>query len=117
MSALEKEVKELTEKMMRESESHGLETQNFLNKEKSLKEQLEAAKQSVTATKAESSSRREEIKTMKKTLSAASSGLEERDNTIKSLKEKQNEAEAEQAKTSALLKEKVVAMNKIKVGQ
>lgn len=113
---LEKEVKELREKMSKESESHALEIEKVRNKEKHLKEQFEAAKQSVTAAKAESSSRREEIKTMKTTLSAASRGLEERDNTIKSLKEKLNKAEAEQTKTSDLLKEKMVAMNKIKVG-
>lgn len=113
---LEKEVKELTEKMKKESESHAVEMENVLNKEKRLKEHLETVKQSVTAAKAESSSRREEIKTMKTTLSAASRGLEERDNTIKSLKEKLNKAEAEQSKTSDLLKEKMVAMNKIKVG-
>lgn len=112
---MEKEVKDLSEAKRKESECHILEIENFLNKEKRLKEQLEAAKQSVTAAKAELSSRREEIKTMKTTLSAASRGLEERDNTIKSLKEKLNRAEAEQAKTSDLLKEKVVAMNKIKV--
>lgn len=115
ISSLEKEVKDLTEEKRKESECHVLEMEKFLNKEKRLKEQLEAAKQSVTAAKAELSSRREEIKTMKTTLSAASHGLEERDSTIKSLKEKLNKAEAEQAKTSDLLKEKVVAMNKIKV--
>lgn len=108
ISALEKEVKDLTVEKRKDSESHVLEIEKFLNKEKRLKE-------SVTAAKAELSSRREEIKTMKTTLSAASRGLEERDNTIKSLKEKLNKAEAEQAKTSDLLKEKVVAMNKIKV--
>lgn len=116
ISALEKEVKDLTEKMGKESERHALEIENFLKKEKSLDEQLEATKKSVSAAKAESSSRREEIRTMKATLSAASRGLEERDSTIKDLKEKLNKAEAEQTKTSELLKEKVVAMNKIKVG-
>lgn len=116
ISALENEVKDLTEKMGKESERHALEIENFLKKEKSLDEQLEATKKSVSAAKAESSSRREEIRTMKATLSAASRGLEERDNTIKGLKEKLNKAEAEQTKTSELLKEKVDAMNKIKVG-
>lgn len=116
ISALEKELKDVTDRMRTESESHALEIENFLKKEKSLEEQLEATKKSVTAVKAESSLRREEIRTMKATLSAASHGLEERDNTIKSLKEKLNKAEAEQAKSSELLKEKVVAMNKIKVG-
>uniref|UniRef100_A0A3Q0RL32 Centromere protein F n=1 Tax=Amphilophus citrinellus TaxID=61819 RepID=A0A3Q0RL32_AMPCI len=115
ISALEGELKDVTEKMRKESESHALETENFLKKEKSLEEQLEATKKSVSAAKAESNLRREEIRTMKATLSAASHGLEERDNTIKSLKEKLNKAEAEQAKSSELLKEKVVAMNKIKV--
>lgn len=115
ISALEKEVKDLTEEKNKESECHIVEMKNVLNKEKHLKEQLEAAKQSVAAAKAELSSRREEIKNMKTTLSAASRGLEERDDTIKSLKEKLNKAEAEQTKTSDLLKEKVVAMNKIKV--
>ncbi len=112
---LEKDVKELTEKMNQESQSHALEIENVLNKERRLKEQLEAAKQSLTAAKTELSSRREEIKTMKITLSAASRGLEERDNTIKMLKERLSKAEAEQAKTSDALKEKMVAMNKIKV--
>lgn len=115
--ALENEVGELKEKMSKESESHILELQTVLDKEKHLKEKLEAAKQATAATKAELSSRRDEIKTMKTTLSAASRGLEERDGTIKSLKEKLNKAEAEKAKTSELLKEKVVAMNKIKVSQ
>lgn len=113
---LETEVKELKEKMFQESESHTQEIDSCLNKQRRLKEQLEEAKKTVTAAKAESNSRREEIKTMKTTLSAASQGLEERDDTIKSLKEKLNKAEAEQAKTSDLLKEKVVSMNKIKVG-
>lgn len=113
---LEKEVCELTEKTNKEKESHALDVENLLNKEKILKEKLEAARKSVTAAKTELSSRREEIKTMKTTLSAASCGLEERDKTIKSLKEKLNKAEAEQAKTSELLKEKMVSMNKIKVG-
>lgn len=116
IATLEKKVKELTEKMSKESESHALKIENALNKERRLEEQLEAAKQSLTAAKVESRSWREEIKTMKTTLSAASRGLEERDNMVKSLKEKLNRAEAEQAKTSDLLKEKVVAMNKIKVG-
>lgn len=114
--SLENGVKDLTEKMSRDSKSHALDTENLLHKEKRLKEQLEAAKQSLSAAKAELNSRREEIKTMKTTLSAASRGLEERDNTIKSLKDKLNEAEVEQARTSDLLKEKTVAMNKIKVG-
>lgn len=113
---LETEVKELKEKMFQESESHTQEIDNCLNKHRRLKEQLEEAKKVVTAAKAESNSRREEIKAMKTTLSAASQGLEERDGTIKSLKEKLNKAEAEQARTSDLLKEKVVSMNKIKVG-
>lgn len=113
---LENEVKELKERMSKESEGHTLEIENRLNKEKLLKEQLKSVKQSVAAVKAESSSRREEIKTMKITLSAASRGLEERDDTIKSLKEKLNKAEAEQAKMSDLLKEKMDAINKIKVG-
>lgn len=116
ISSLETELKELKEKMCKDAESHTQETENSLHKQKHLKEQLEAAKKSITAAKAESGSRREEIKTMKATLSAASRGLEERDNTIKSLKEKLNKAEAEQTKTSDLLKEKIVAMNKIKVG-
>lgn len=113
---LESEVKELKAKMLQESESHTQEMDNCLNKQRRLKEQLEEVKKSVTAAKAESNSRREEIKAMKTTLSAASQGLEERDDTIKSLKEKLNKAEAEQAKTADLLKEKVVSMNKIKVG-
>lgn len=115
ISTLEKEVKELREKMSNESENHALEIKSFLNKEKNLKEQLEGAEQAVAAARVESGSRREEIKTMKMTLSAASRGLEERDGTIKSLKERLNKAEAEQTKTSDLLKEKIVAMNKIKV--
>lgn len=112
---LETEVKELKEKSSKESESQSLEVENLLNRERRLREQLEAAKQSVSAAKAELDSRREEIKTMKTTLSAALRGLEERDHEIKSLKEKLNKAEAERAKTSELLKEKNVAMNKIKV--
>lgn len=115
ISTLEKEVKELREKMSNESENHALEIKSSLNKEKNLKEQLEGAEQAVAAARVESGSRREEIKTMKMTLSAASRGLEERDGTIKSLKERLNKAEAEQTKTSDLLKEKIVAMNKIKV--
>lgn len=113
---LETEVKELKEKRNKESESHSLEIENVLNRERRLREKLEAAKQSVTAAKAELDSRREEIKTMKTALSAALQGLEERDHEIKSLKEKLNKAEAEQTKTSELLKEKNIAMNKIKVG-
>ena len=117
VSALDKEVKDLAEKMIKESESHVSEIEKFLNKEKSLKEQLKTSKQSVTAAKSELSVCRVEIKTMKTTLSAASRGLEDRDGSIKSLKEKLNKAEAEQLKSSDLLKEKMVAMNKIKVGQ
>lgn len=113
---LETEVKELKEKMLQESERHTQEIDNCLNRQRWLKEQLEEDKNIVTAAKAEANSRREEIKTMKTTLSAALQGLEERDDTIKSLKENLNKAEAEQAKTSELLKEKVVSMNKIKVG-
>lgn len=113
---LENEVRELKEKMIQESENHSLEMETLLEKEKHLKGKLDAAKQSAAAAKAESSSRRDEIKSMKATLSAASRGLEERDDTIKGLKEKLNRAEVEQTKTSELLKEKVVAMNKIKVG-
>lgn len=113
--ALEKDVRDLAEEKIRESENHVLEIEKFLNKEKHLVEQLESAKQSVTASKAELSSRREEVKTMKTTLAAASRGLEERDDTIKSLKEQLNKAEAKQAKNSDLLKDKVEAMNKIKV--
>lgn len=114
--ALENEVKDLKGKLIQESENHSLELEALLDKEKHLKGKLDAAKQSAAAAKAESTSRRDEIKTMKATLSAASRGLEERDDTIKGLKEKLNRAEAEQAKTSELLKEKIVAMNKIKVG-
>lgn len=113
---LETEVKELKEKIFQESESHTQQIDNCLNKQRQLKEQLEEAQKNVTAAKKESNCRREQIKAMKTTLSAASQGLEERDDTIKSLKEKLNNAEAEQAKTSDLLKEKVVSMNKIKVG-
>lgn len=113
---LDNEVRELKGKMIQESENHSLEMETLLEKEKHLRGKLDAAKQSAAAAKAESSSRRDEIKSMKATLSAASRGLEERDNTIKGLKEKLNRAEVEQTKTSELLKEKVVAMNKIKVG-
>lgn len=113
---LDNEVRELKGKMIQESENHSLEMETLLEKEKHLRGKLDAAKQSATAAKAESSSRRDEIKSMKATLSAASRGLEERDDTIKGLKEKLNRAEVEQTKTSELLKEKVVAMNKIKVG-
>lgn len=113
---LENEVRELKGKMIQESENHSLEMETLLEKEKHLKGKLDAAKQAAAAAKAESSSRRDEIKSMKATLSAASRGLEERDDTIKGLKEKLNRAEVEQTKTSELLKEKVVAMNKIKVG-
>lgn len=104
------------EKASKESANHAVEVENMINKEKILKEKLEAARKLVNASKTESSTRRVEIKTMKTTLSAASHGLEERDNEIKSLKEKLNNAEAEQAKTSDLSKEKMVAMHKIKVG-
>lgn len=113
---LDSEVRELKGKMIQESENHSLEMETLLEKEKHLRGKLDAAKQSAAAAKAESSSRRDEIKSMKATLSAASRGLEERDDTIKGLKEKLNRAEVEQTKTSELLKEKVVAMNKIKVG-
>lgn len=113
---LENEVRELKGKMIQESENHSLEMETLLEKEIHLKGKLDTAKQSAAAAKAESSSRRDEIKSMKATLSAASRGLEERDDTIKGLKEKLNRAEVEQTKTSELLKEKVVAMNKIKVG-
>lgn len=113
---LDNEVRELKGKMIQESENHSLEMETLLEKEKHLRGKLDAAKQSAAAAKAESSSRRDEIKSMKATLSAASRGLEERDDTIKGLKEKLNRAEVEQTKTSELLKEKVVAMNKIKVG-
>lgn len=116
ISALETEILDLTEKMRGESESHRAEIQNLLNKEKQLKEQLEASQKSVAAAKTELGSRREEIRTMKSTIAAASRGLEERDGTIKSLKEKLNQSEAEQVKASDLLKEKIAAMNKIKVG-
>lgn len=116
ISTMEKEAKELAEKMRNESESHTLELQKLLTKEKLLKEQLGVAKQTIATAKSEASTRRDEIKTMKTTLSAASQGLEERDGTIKSLKDKLNKAEAEHSKTSELLKEKVVAMNKITVG-
>lgn len=113
---LDNEVSELKGKMIQESENHSLEMETLLEKEKHLKGKLDAAKQSAAAAKAESSSRRDEIKSMKATLSAASRGLEERDDAIKGLKEKLNRAEVEQTKSSELLKEKVVAMNKIKVG-
>lgn len=113
---LEAEVKELKEKMFQESEGHTQEIETCLNKQRRLKEQLEEARKVVTAAKAESNARGEEIKNMKTSLSAALQGLEERDDTIKSLKEKLNQAEAEQARISDLLKEKVVSMNKIKVG-
>lgn len=113
--ALENEVTELKGKLIQESESHNLELEALLDKEKHLKGKLDGAKQAAAAAKAESTTRRDEIKAMKATLSAASRGLEERDDTIKGLKEKLNRAEAEQAKTSELLKEKIVAMNKIKV--
>lgn len=115
ITALEDQINNLTEKLRKESESHSSEVGDFVNKERSLKEQLEATRKSVAAAKEESSSRREDIREMKTTLSAASRGLEERDNTIKSLKEKLNKAEAEQVKASELLKEKTVAMSKIKV--
>lgn len=114
--ALENEVRELEGKLIQESENHGLELEALLDKEKHLKGKIDAAKQSVAAAKAEATSKRDEIKSMKATLSAASRGLEERDDTIKGLKEKLNRAEAEQVKTSEVLKEKIVAMNKIKVG-
>lgn len=113
---LENEVREIKGKLIQESENHSLELEALLEKEKHLRGKLDAAKQSAAAAKVESTSRREEIKTMKSTLTAASRGLEERDDAIKGLKEKLNRVEAEQAKTSELLKEKTVAMNKIKVG-
>lgn len=116
ISDLEKSINTVTDKISKESENHTLEIENLVNREKSLKDQLDSAKKSLAAAKAELNSRRDEIKTMKMTLSAASRGLEERDNTIKSLEEKLNKAAVEQAKTSDLLKEKIVAMNKIKVG-
>ncbi|XP_019715052.1 tropomyosin-like, partial [Hippocampus comes] len=114
-SALEKEVAELREKVSQLSESQALEAQSFLNKEKSLREEREAAEKALNAIKAETSNVRAEVKTMKVTLSAASQGLEERDTSIKSLKEKLSRAEVEHAKTAELLKEKMLAMNKIKV--
>lgn len=116
ITTLECEVKVLREKMCREAESHAQEIHGCLGKQRCLTEQLEEAKEIIAAAKAESNSRREEIKTMKTTLSAASQGLEERDDLIESLKEKLDKAEAAQAKASDLLKEKVVSMNKIKVG-
>lgn len=113
---LETEVKELKEQMFQESESHAQEVDSCFNKRRRLKEQLEEARKAAAAAKAESNARREEIKAMKTSLSAALQGLEERDDTVKSLREKLNQAEAERAQTSDLLKEKVVSMNKIKVG-
>lgn len=114
-AALQKEIKEITDNMSKASASHDVERENFLNNKKNLKDQLEAARQTVTAAKGEVRSRREEIKIMKATLTAASNGLKERDDTIKELTEKLNKAGVEQTKTSELLKEKSVAMNKIKV--
>lgn len=115
ISALQTEILDLTEKMRYEAESHRVEIQNWVNKEKQLKEQLETSQKSVAAVKTELGSRQEEIRTMKSTIAAASRGLEERDGTIKSLKEKLNKSEAEQVKASDLLKEKMAAMNKVKV--
>ncbi|XP_011607920.1 centromere protein F isoform X1 [Takifugu rubripes] len=112
---LKVEVQKLKEQMCQDAESHTQQINNCLNKQRWLQEQLDEAKKIETATKAESKSQREEIKTMKTTLSAASQCLEERDDLIESLKEKLCKAEEEQAKTSDLLREKVVSMNKVKV--
>lgn len=116
VSALEDHIKNLTEKMLKETESHSAKIEDLINRERILKEQLEGTKNSLAAATAESSSHQEEIQTMNTTLSTALRGLEEKDNSIKSLKEKLNRAEAEHSKASELLKEKSVAMNKIKVG-
>lgn len=113
---LKVEVQKLKEQMCQDAESHTKQINNCLNKQRWLQEQLDEAKKNETATKAESKSQREEIKTMTTTLSAASRGLEERDALIESLKEQLSQAEEEQAKTSDLLREKVVSMNKVKVG-
>lgn len=113
---LKVEVQKLKEQMCQDAESHTKQINNCLNKQRWLQEQLDEAKKNETATKAESKSQREEIKTMTTTLSAASRGLEERDALIESLKEQLSKAEEEQAKTSDLLREKVVSMNKVKVG-
>lgn len=115
VTSLELNIKELTEKMKTESESHALAIENFHNEEKRLKDLLNASQKSEAAAKAELRSRWEEMKTMKTTLTAASIGLQERDNVIKSLKEKLNKIEAEQRKITELLKEKTDTMNKTKV--
>lgn len=116
IKTLKVEVQKLKEQMCQDAESHTQQLNNCLNKQRWLQEQLDEAKKNETATKAESKSQREEIKTMKTTLSTASQGLEERDDLIESLKEKLGKAEEEQAKTSDLLREKVISMNKVKVG-
>lgn len=115
ISSLESNIKEITDKMKSESENQVSEREYFQIEEKRLKDLLEEFKQKETATKIELRSHREEIKTMKTTLFAASSGLQERDSVIKNLNEKLKTIEAEKIKTAELLKEKMDAMNKIKV--
>ncbi|XP_072320728.1 uncharacterized protein cenpf [Eucyclogobius newberryi] len=115
ISSLELNIKDLTEKLNTQSENHASELEHFLNEERKVKDQLEQLSHREVAIKTELRSRREEIKTMKATISAASSGLQERDNKITTLNEKLKTVEAEQCKSAELLKEKMDAMNKIKV--
>ncbi|CAL9701706.1 unnamed protein product [Knipowitschia caucasica] len=115
ITTLELSIKDLTEKVKTQSENHASEIEHFLTEKRRLQDQVEEVKKNLVATKTELRSRREEIKTMKATISAASSGLQERDSVIATLNEKLKKAEAEQGKSAELLKEKVEAMNKIKV--
>lgn len=103
------------EQAVAEAEKHSGEVGTLLKREENLKQQLQDTQTSLAASKDHASALQVELRNMKTTLSAASHGLEERDGVIRSLKEKLSAAEAEQVKASELLKEKVVAMNKIKV--
>ena len=115
LSPLETQVRELSEGRTRQEEDHVREMESFLHKQKGLKEQLEASREAERAATEELAARKEQVTNMKRSLSAASAGLAERDGAAKDLKERLNRAEAEHTKAADSLKEKTVAMNKIKV--
>uniref|UniRef100_A0A8C4ZIH5 Centromere protein F n=1 Tax=Gadus morhua TaxID=8049 RepID=A0A8C4ZIH5_GADMO len=115
LGPLETQVRELSEGRARQEESHVREMEGFLHKQKALKEQLAASREAERAATEELAARREQVANMKRSLSAASAGLQEQDGAVKGLKERLNRAEAAHTKASDSLKEKTVAMDKIKV--
>ncbi|CAL8403773.1 unnamed protein product [Boreogadus saida] len=115
LGPLESQLRELSEGRARQEECHVREMEGFLHKQKALKEQLAASREAERAATEELAARREQVANMKRSLSAASAGLQEQDGAVKGLKERLNRAEAAHTKASDSLKEKTVAMDKIKV--